>query len=176
MKKSFITMFATFVAIALTGCSTPSNSDNSNTSNSSNDNGSAPVIREIFFIDSTLSDSFQYQTYNENDPKPARRSSIIVYNNNVIPDDPPYYLFIAFTDADKDINSFDETTIQDRNMKASNQMPSVDSYYIQPVRYSTTEIPNNNINNGQYTFKFQAKDLKGNVSAEYPVTINVTIQ
>ena len=139
------------------------------------DKGTAPIINEVLFINSSLDKCFSYTTYSA-DSKPTALTTL----NTFAADDlhnmktPPYYVYIAFTDNDKDIKTFDEVSIPNTGMKGTNEMPSANSYVIIPVGYTTTEIPSTKITNGKYTFKFQAIDSKGNKSEEFPVTISVS--
>ena len=157
---------AAILTLTLSGCTTTPKK-------TSESKSSAPVINEAFFIESTTDKWLTYTTYSP-DSKPTALTSINIYKNPEEMKTPPYYVYISFTDKDKDIKAFDEVSIPNTGMRGTNKMPSEDSYLIIPVCYATSEIPSTKITNGKYTFKYQAIDSKGNKSEIFPVTVNVS--
>lgn len=153
-RKNFCSLFLTvIVTLSFYGCKPE-------------DSGSAPVIEEAFFVSPEMK-----KAYEDNCKTLTPLEYIDLYNTPQTTS--TYYLYIAFSDEDMDVVGFDEITIPD-TMNGKGTMPSVDCFVMIPVYYLTTEVPSSKIAaDNTYTFKYQARDAKGNKSNVYPVTISV---
>ena len=187
-RKLFLGLLLAVITFAFLGCSTSSGSSSGSDSDKDKDNTqkqtqtdtskeTAPIINEVLFINSSLDNCWTYTTYSA-ESKPTALTSLDIYSADELHklQTPPYYVYIAFIDKDKDIKAFNEVSIPDTGMKGTNEMPSEKSYVIIPVGYTTTEIPSEKITNGKYTFKFQAEDSKGNKSNVFEVTVDASFK
>lgn len=168
-RKLFLGLLLAAITLSFFGCS--------NNDATKEEEDPKPVITDAFFV---------YLTYDANTVMKFLPStqSVTYEKLNTIDryatppkNDVPYYICIKCSDPNLDIKQMDEISIPDRGcvLNKNSQMTKKDSYFIWPVCYTTTEIPDSKLSSdGKYTFKYQLIDEKGNKSNVFDVTVNAS--